>query len=257
MSAVITVTNNKGGVGKTTTVVNLGAALSRRGHKVLLIDYDGQANLSTALGVKPTDGRDSFHAVQRQPLERVQPYRVADNDREVLDVLPGTRDLQALTHDFAARLRKLVELYREYYDSIIIDTTTALGPLTISAISAADELIIPCLPQKLSICGLLELRATVDQLTGGRFADVPAEVLFTQYDRRKRLHRQVVEAVENSGFKVFDTKIRDNVDIGEAQAANVDIFSYNPKSNGAADYEALADEWSKHGRQRPKKGNKA
>ena len=250
MARIITIANNKGGVGKTTTAVSLGAALRLRGYDVLIIDYDGQANVTEALRV-PTDAGTTYDAMKRPVTPYVQPARVLNTEggAGVLDVLPSTFDLSALETEIAnqsdrvTRFTTVADKYREKYDVVIVDTPPTLGLLTISALYAADEMIITVQPQYLAVKGLLSLYDAVNTIGGNRGEQLDAVVLFTQYDRRKGLHRLTVEQVEAAGFRAFDTKIRDNVALGEAPAAGVDIFRYAPRSNGARDYEALTAEY--------------
>ncbi len=250
MARVITVASNKGGVGKTATAVSFGVGLRNRGYDVLIIDYDGQANVTDALRV-PTDGGTTYDTMKRATTPYVQPARVLapQDGAGVLDVLPSTSDLSALDTELSAqsdrvtRFSAVVAKYRDKYDVIVVDTPPTLGLLSISALYAADELFIPVQPQYLAVKGLLSLADAVDTIGGNRGEALPAYVLFTQYDRRKGLHRLTVEQVEAAGFRTFATKIRDNVAMGEAPAAGLDIFRYAPKSNGAQDYDALVSEY--------------
>lgn len=250
MARIITVCNNKGGVGKTTTAVSLGAALRLRGFDVLLIDYDGQANATDALRV-PTDGGTTYDAMKRRTTPYIQPARVlpAEGGAGVLDVLPSVFDLSALEielsnqSDRVTRFSTVADKYRDKYDAVIVDTPPTLGLLTISALYATDEIIITVQPQYLAVKGLLTLADAIETVSGNRGEEIDTVVLFTQFDRRKGLHRLTVEQVEAARYKTFATKIRDNVALGEAPAAGLDIFRYAPRSNGAQDYDALADEY--------------
>jgi len=250
MARIITIANNKGGVGKTTTAVSMGAALRLRGYDVLLIDYDGQANVTDTLRVS-TQGGTTYDTMQRHATPYVNPARVltVEQGAGVLDVLPSTLNLSALETELSnqadrlTRFAGVVDKYRDKYDVIIVDTPPTLGLLTISAIYAADELIIAVQPQYLAVKGLLSLTDAVKTIATNRGRPVEVKILFTQYDRRKSLHKLTAEQVEAAGFHTFDTKIRDNVALGEAPAAGVDIFRYAPRSNGAADYNALTDEY--------------
>lgn len=256
MAKVITITNNKGGTGKTATAVNLAAAFRLRGLDVLLIDYDGQANATDTLRV-PTDGGTIYDAVREPITEYLPPVRVLSpgNGAGVLDVVPSCSDLSAVEvelsnqPDRVTRFGSVVNKYRDKYDVIMIDTPPTLGLLTISALYAADELIIPTQPQYLAVRGLLALndvlRTVKEYKQGGPLV---ARVLFTQYDNRKGLHRMTVDQVRAAGFdtfSTFNTLIRDNVALGEAPAAGLDIFRYSPRSNGAKDYGALAEEFAR------------
>ena len=250
MARVIALVNNKGGVGKTTTAVSLGAALRNRGYDVLIIDLDGQANATAALNA-PTEGGTTYDTLNRPTTPYVQPARVLapENGAGVLDVLPSCIDLSALESELATqsdrvtRFTSVAGKYREKYDAVLVDTPPTLGLLTISALYAADELIITVQPQFLAVKGLVQMRDAVDTIAGNRGEPLDARVLFTQYDRRKSMHRAAVEQVEGAGYKTFATKIRDNVALAEAPAVGVDIFRYAPRCNGAQDYTALTDEY--------------
>lgn len=251
MARIITVCNNKGGVGKTTTAVNLGAGLRLRGYNVLLVDYDGQSNLTETLRVPVAQDCHTYAAMRERTTPYITPVEVLPQDGTtgVLHVLPSVPDLSALEVEMAqepdrvTRFYTVVEKYRDKYDVILIDTPPTLGLLTLSALYAADEVIITLQPQYLAVRGLVSVTDIIRQVEELKGATVPYYVLFTQYDRRKGLHRMTAEQVEGAGFPVFATKIRDNVALGEAPATGNDIFRYAPNSNGAADYTALTAEY--------------
>lgn len=260
MARIIAIANNKGGCGKTTTAANVAAALRLRGRDVLIIDADGQANLTAYLGVSnPAPGSTTFDALKAPITPFIEPLRVLDaapyngtNPEEtpagVLDVLPAVADLSAIEAglvteaDRLTRFRTVADKYRTRYDCIIIDTPPAVGTLTVGALFAADAVIIAVQPEYLAVQGLLSLSRAIDTLNANGANIEETRVLFTRYDKRKGLHRLTVEQVEAAGFRSYRTKIRDNVALGEAPAAGLDIFRYAPRSNGAADYAALADE---------------
>ena len=251
MARVYTVANNKGGCAKTTTAVNLGAALRLRGFDVLCIDLDAQANLTAYFGVEAVAGITMFDALKRRGVGRIDPVRALNPEGRAvgcLDVIPSTRDVAAVEvglaqeRDRLTRLRVFIDRYRDNYDVILIDTPPALGLLTISALYASDAVIIAVEPQYLAVQGLLSLRDTVRNLNDNGAAILSERVLFTRYDGRKGLHRLTVEQVAGAGFPTFTTVIRDNVALGEAPAVGMDIYRYNKRSRGAQDYAALADE---------------
>lgn len=258
MARIYAIANNKGGCGKTTTAANLAAALRLQGLDVLAIDSDAQANLTAYFGVSsPARGCTTFDALKASTTPYIEPLRILPAEpsaREgepapgVLDLLPAVADLAAVEAglvveaDRLTRFSTVVEKYRTRYDCIIIDTPPAVGTLTAGALFSADAVIIAVQPQFLAVQGLLSLNRVINTLNGNGARIGETRVLFTQYDRRKGLHRITAEKVEAAGFKTYSTRIRDNVALGEAPAAGLDIFRYAPRSNGAADYARLADE---------------
>lgn len=260
MAKITVITNNKGGVAKTTTAVNLAAALRVSGFDVLCIDLDGQCNLTDTFGVDASTAQGTtFDTLKARTTPYVQPVRVRPSTGKgvgVLDVLPATRDLFAVEvmlsnePDRVTRFGTVAEKYRDKYDVIIIDTPPTMGLLSISALYAADNAVIPTNPDFLSSRGLVSLNETVQGINANRQnAPLDYRVLFCKVDRRKGLHRLTVEQVR-AAFPTFDTVIRDNVALGEAPAANADIFQYAPRSYGAQDYRAFADEYAKANRLR-------
>lgn len=251
MARILTIANNKGGVGKTTTAVNMAAALRLRGYDVLIIDYDGQANVTDTLRVN-TSGGTTYDTMKKRVTPYIQPARVLDAEGKgcgVLDVLPSCFDLAALETELAnqpdrlERFAAVAGKYRDKYDVIVVDTPPTLGLLTISALYATDDLIVTVQPQFLAVKGLLALDDAIATVAGNRGVKIPTFVVFTQYDRRKGLHRLTVEQVTGAGIQALNTKIRDNVALGEAPAVGLDIFRYNARSNGAQDYDALTTEY--------------
>ena len=251
MARILTIANNKGGVGKTTTAVNLAAALRLRGYDVLIIDYDGQANVTDTLRVTTANGT-TYDAMKKRVTPYIPPVRVLAAEGKgvgVLDVLPSCFDLSALDTELAdapdrlTRFATVADKYRDKYDVIVVDTPPTLGLLTISALYATDDLIVTVQPQYLAVKGLLALDDAIATVAGNRDVRIPTFVVFTQFDRRKGLHRLTVDQVTGAGFRTFETKIRDNVALGEAPAVGLDIFRYNPKSNGAQDYDDLTTEY--------------
>ena len=250
MAKVITIANNKGGVGKTTTAVNMGASLRLHGFDVLLIDYDGQRNLTETLRVQvPTQG--TIYDAIKTPSRHVTPVRLlsVDGKAGVLDVLPASRDLSALETELArasdrvTRLSAIIDTYRDWYDVILIDTPPTLGLLSVSALFASDGAIVTAQPNYLAVRGLVTLDETIKTIAGNRGRALPYSILFTQADQRKSLHRLIIDQVQSSGFDTMGTVIRDNIALAEAPATGTDIFRYKPRSNGARDYEAATAEY--------------
>ncbi len=246
---VITICNNKGGVGKTTTAVNVGAGLRRRGYNILLIDCDGQSNLTASLRVPVTKDCNTYNALTTK--KTITPVEVlpVDGGAGSLSVLPSVPNLSLLEVEISqepdriTRLNDIVRGYGKKYDYIIIDTPPTLGLLTLGALYASTEVFITAQPQYLAVAGLVSVTDIIRRVAKMRGGALPYKVLFTQYDKRKSLHRLAVEQVTCAGVPVFNAKIRDNVALGEAPAYGCDIFTYAPHSNGAVDYNAVVEEY--------------
>lgn len=243
MSKVISISNHKGGVGKTTSALNIGAGLSSLGKKILLIDLDPQANLSQSLGIREPQ-RTIYGALRGDyPLE---PKQVIKS----LDIIPSTLDLSGAEVEMSNEagreyiLKELIEPLRGAYDYIIIDSPPSLGLLTINAFTASDEILIPLQAEYLAIQGLTKLLEVIDKIQRRLNKELKVGGVFiTQYDSRKILNRDVVATIEaHFKDKVFNTRIRDNIALAEAPAHQVDIFRYNATSYGAKDYLSLCKE---------------
>ena len=243
MSKVISISNHKGGVGKTTSTINIGAGLNKLGKTVLLIDLDPQANLSQSLGLIDQE-RNIYGAIRGE--YKLEPIEVLKG----LHIIPSTLDLSGAEIELSGEagreyiLRELIEPLRRSYDYILIDSPPSLGLLTINAFTASDEVFIPLQAQFLALQGLSKLMEVVEKIKKRLNKGITVGGVFiTQYDNRKVLNRDVVSTIE-AHFKneVFKTKIRDNVALAEAPAQGLDIFRYQAKSYGAEDYLALCKE---------------
>lgn len=243
MGVIISLMNHKGGVGKTTSAINIGAGLVELGKKVLLVDLDPQANLTLSLGISRQEF--SIYESLRGESELV-PYTVKEN----LDVITSSLDLSGAEMELineAGReyiLRELFEPIQEDYDFIIVDCPPSLGLLTLNSLTCSDYVYIPLQTEFLALQGLAKLKQVVDKvrLRLNKKLEIGG-VIATMYDSRKVLNRDVVETIKKYfGEKVFKTYIRDNVALAEAPAQRLDIFEYNPKSNGASDYLTLCKE---------------
>jgi len=244
MSNIISISNHKGGVGKTTSAVNIGAGLSILKKKVLLIDLDPQANLTQSLGVGEDEENNIYTAIRGE--YKLEPIEIMKN----LHLVPSTLDLSGAEVELSTEtgreyiLKELIDPIKSNYDYIIIDSPPSLGLLTINAFTASDEILIPLQAQYLALQGLSKLVEIVEKIKKRLNKDLKIRGVFiTQYDSRKVLNRNVVETIETH-FKnrVFKTKIRDNVSLAEAPTQGLDIFRYNAKSNGAIDYLSLSKE---------------
>ena len=233
MSKVISISNHKGGVGKTTSAINIGAGLNILGKKVLLVDLDPQANLSQSLNL--TDRERTIYGAIRGEY-KLEPVEVIRG----LDVLPSTLDLSGAEVELSGEagreyiLREILEPLRASYNYIIIDTPPSLGLLTINALTASTEVLIPLQAQYLALRGLTKLLEVVDKIKKRLNKELRVGGVFiTQYDNRKILNRDVVATIE-AHFKeeLFNTRIRDNIALAEAPTQGLDIFRYQPKSYG-------------------------
>jgi chromosome partitioning protein len=243
MSKVISISNHKGGVGKTTSAINIGAGLASLGKKVLLIDLDPQANLSQSLGIIDQEP-NIYQAIKGEsPLKPIQILKG-------LDIVPSTLDLSGAEVELAGEagreyiLRELIEPLRNSYNYILIDSPPSLGLLTINAFTASDEIYIPLQAQYLALQGLAKLREVIEKITKRLNKGLKlGGVFITQYDSRKVLNRDIANTIaEHFKEGVFTTKIRDNVALAEAPTAGLDIFRYQPNSHGAQDYLSLCKE---------------
>jgi chromosome partitioning protein len=242
-SRVISISNHKGGVGKTTSAINIGAGLNKLGKKILLIDLDPQANLSQSLGVIEPE-RTIYGAIRGD--YDIDPIEILKG----LDLIPSTLDLSGAEVEMSGEagreyiLKELIEPLRPSYDFIIIDSPPSLGLLTINAFTASDSILIPLQAQYLALQGLTKLLEVVDKIKRRLNKELRVGGVFiTQYDSRKVLNRDVVATIE-AHFKdeVFKTRVRDNIALAEAPSQGLDIFRYNPKSYGAEDYLSLSKE---------------
>ncbi len=243
---IVAISNHKGGVGKTCSACNLGAALSREGKKVLLIDLDPQANLSLSLGIRDAE-RNIYELLQK----RVQIQQTIHSPAPNLDIIPSHLDLAG------AEIELVSERRREYilketispiileYDYIFIDCSPSLGILTTNALVASNEIIIPIQPEYLALQGLDKLNSVISKIQNSLNKSLKISgILITQYDHRKTFNREIADKVEEffSGL-VYATRIRDNISLAEAPCKGKDIFRYSPKSQGAYDYQALCREF--------------
>ena len=243
MSKVISISNHKGGVGKTTSAINIGAGLNKLKKKVLLIDLDPQANLSQSLGI--IEPEFTIYGGLRGDYE-LQPIELPNG----LNLIPSTLDLSGAEVEMSGEagreyiLKELIDPIKNSYDYIIIDSPPSLGLLTINSFTASDEILIPLQAQYLALQGLTKLMEVVDKIKQRLNKGLSiGGVFITQYDSRKVLNRDVAETIQTHfKDKVFKTKIRDNIALAEAPSQGLDIFRYNPKSYGAEDYLKLSKE---------------
>jgi chromosome partitioning protein len=243
MAEIIALVNHKGGVGKTTTTLNLGKALSLQGKKVLLIDLDPQANLSQSLGLDDPE-RSIYHAlVDNSILPIVSIASDFDLVPSDLNLSVGEARLQGEHLTGYLKLKNLLASIETNYDFILIDCPPSLGLLTNNAFLAANGLLIILEPQYLAVKGLQAILELFEHLKGQLNPRLEIQgILFTQFNRTV-VSKSIIEQVSTRfPNKVLQTIIRQNVKLNEASACKQDIFSYDPNSYGAEDYKALATE---------------
>jgi chromosome partitioning protein len=245
---IITIINHKGGVGKTTTAINLGFALARKNKRILLVDLDPQANLTESLGDVSNDQSIYGVLLDQYPLPIRQRYIDGGNTISYvpseLNLSGAESELQAIPAREFILLDKL-ESVKNQYDTIIIDAPPSLGLLTTNALIAASHVIIPIQAQYLALNGFSKILEFIELVKKPRLNPnlQILGALITQYDSRKVLNKKIEEALRGEyDGQVFKTVIRDNVALAEAPTQGRSIFEYAPTSNGAQDYQALGDE---------------
>ncbi len=239
----ISIMNHKGGTGKTTSSINIGAGLAKKGFKVLLLDIDSQANLTEGLGIGVTELSvyDSIRENKKLPILKIS---------ENLDLVPSSIDLLSAEMEIVSKigreqiLNKLLKPIRPNYDYIIIDCPPSVGLLTINAMVASDVILIPLLGEYFAYKGVDRLLGIVKEVKESLNENLEiGGVFITQINTTRILTKTIVDKLtEDLQEKVFDTKIRINVALAEAQLQGQSIFDYAPESNGAKDYGMLVDE---------------
>jgi chromosome partitioning protein len=261
---IIAVMNQKGGVGKTTTTVNLGAALAEAGRRVCLVDLDPQAHLTINYGVEPScEDVPSLFDVLVEEMPFIEAMRQVD---ERITLVPSSIDLAAAEVELVAVLgretilKKRIDTARQFenampFDVMLLDCPPSLGLLTLNALAVADEVIVPMQPQFLPLQGMAKLLETVQLVNRRMNPELKVSgVVLTMFDSQTKLSNEVV--AELSGFieaakgqplpwaeaRLFKTKIRRNIKLAESPSFGQNILKYDPASNGATDYRNLARE---------------
>lgn len=244
---IYAISNHKGGVGKTTSTVNIGAALALKKKKVLLLDLDPQANLTQSLGIHKAE-ITIYDNLRGEKL--ISPIEYKNN----LYVLPSSLDLSAAEIELSSEpgreyiLKEFLQKLKDKFDYIFIDCPPSLGLLTINALTAADYVIIPMQAEYLPLRGLAKLTEVINKIQSRLNTNLQIGCVFlTQYDARKVLNRDVASSVEEFfGKKFLHNKISSNVALAEAPSQGKDIFSYNKHCKGAEDYAKLVEEIIAH-----------
>lgn len=254
MARVIALVNQKGGVSKTTSTINIGAGLANEGRRVLLIDLDPQGNLTASLGIKAYELSNTINEVLK---DQIGADKAIINTPGNYDIIPSDIRLSGAEVELSSQagremlLKETLGPIVSRYDYILIDCPPSLGLLTLNGLTAAKEIFIPLQAEYLALHGMAQLIQTVDTVKKRLNPDIKVTgIIVSFYDNRKILNREVLESIESYFPElIFDTKIRNNVSLAEAPSNGMDIFKYKSDSNGAIDYKNLVKEVIKQERE--------
>lgn len=243
MVKIFAIMNHKGGVGKTTSTVNIGAALALKNFKVLLVDLDSQANLTHHVGIKNPE-----HTIYDyiKGKKKITPIEIKKN----LFAIPSTLDLAGAEMEISSEpgreyiLKEALGRINEEFDFVLIDCPPSIGILTINALTVAHEILIPLQAEFLPLKGLAKITEVVQKIKARLNPDLKiGGVFFTQYDHRKIMNRDIFESVkEMFDKKLLTSTISKNIALAEAPGEGIDIFQYNGSCKGADDYRTLCSE---------------
>ncbi len=249
MGKIIAISNQKGGVGKTSTAVNLSYGLAQRGKKVLICDIDAQGNATTGLGVEKSTLKTSIYDVLIGNVEAKE--AIIKTKFQNLDILPSSIDLAGAEVELVSmqkrekRLLFALEKVKDVYDFIILDCPPAIGLLTINALAASDGVLIPIQSEYYALEGLSQLMNTIKLVKKALNPKLEIEgVLITMFDGRALISRQIREEISKFfGDKVFTTVIPRNIRVSEAPSYGVPVIVHDKRSRGAISYNQLVDEY--------------
>lgn len=250
MSRMIAIANQKGGVGKTTTSINLSACLAEQGKKVLLVDMDSQGNTTSGLGLEKNDLDNTIYEVLRDEISINDAIIEIKDCFDNLSLIPANRNLAGAEIELITAenmqfiLKEKLAPIRDQYDYIILDCPPALGMLTVNAMTASDSVLVPIQCEFYALDGLSQLIYTIELIQKNLNPDLYIEgVVFTMFDARTNLSLQVVENVkDNLSQNIYKTIIPRNVRLAEAPSHGLPINLYDKKSSGAEAYKLLAEE---------------
>ncbi len=253
---ILTIANQKGGVGKTTTVMNLGVALVREGKRVLLVDGDPQANLTSYLGVTPGEPPyESVHTLDeiylaKRPLDSKTKHLFIHPTQSGVDLIASDKALSGVEYYLFTRtdrevvLARFLAIVQNDYDFIIIDTPPSLNLLTLNALSASDYVLIPVQPEFFSLEGIVKIRESIEDVRTRWNPKISIiGILPTQLSNRRKLTQEVIQLLrEELGSKLFQAIIHDNAAVAESSGHAQSVIDYDRSSRGAQDYQAAARE---------------
>lgn len=255
MTEIIAFANQKGGVGKTTSVLNTGAALAEKGKAVFIIDIDPQAHLTAGSGISPYDVYPTIYEVLQGEADPAEAIIKLDTKAGALHLLPASIGLASAESSLISEpgreylLKGGIERVKDYYDYILIDCPPSLGILTVNAFTAANEIIIPLQTEYFALHGTRQLMEIINKVQDRINPELKLTgVLITMVDGRNKIHSEIIELIrEQFKNKVFKTVIRKNIALVEAPSFGQSIFTYRASSTGAKDYKDFVDELVKVG----------
>jgi chromosome partitioning protein len=247
---VVSIFNQKGGVGKTTTNINLAAYIALRGHKVLVIDIDPQGNTSSGFGIDKENLTNTTYELLLTDVA-IKDVIISVEQIENLDIVPSNMDLAGADLELGGMenresiLKRKIEEIRDLYDYLIIDCPPSLGLLTINALTASDTVFIPMQCEYYALEGISQLIKTIQKVKKGLNKNLEIEgVVLTMFDSRRNLQLQVAEELKSYfGELVYENSIPRNIRLAEAPSFGLPIALYDPKAKGAEAYSDLADEF--------------